>query len=1339
MRLSVRAHGTETDVAVRPAADTADDADRRAEIRRVLDLPAAPALHGPLQEGAVLTDEPDPVEDAEIVLVVESGPDCGRIVPVPGRRITIGRADDNTVVIADPAVSRHQLNAEYRQSGLLVSSVARTNPPLVDGRPAELPLSLSIGRLLTIGRTGIRVAAAGRASAERQDGASHPAPPSRTVLDVPESPDPPRPRSLSIAAIVIPIIVAGVLVAVTHSAIYLTFCAFGPMTAIASYISDKRTGKRRSRKDQREYRTALARFDESLARTLADEAAALEALYPSPAKIRPAGFSVRLGTADIPSGIELRGRHGGVPTLPNAPAGLELLPAERASPHGPEQPERPVNALRGQPTDVTIALSGADAVPLARSITAQLCAGNGPADLRVVLADPDDAEWAWTRWLPHRGPTAADAGTVLVVGNSLGGANYPALSGRIIRLAPHAVGTEPAVISRGDGTGRPGPGWTGRRPDGDILLDLISSVTAETWARRLAASGRTAAGPRGPGTPEDERVVDSPGTATSTEPVDTASHPHSPLATGTFLPDRLDLARLIPMTESALARRWARRAPTTSAVIGRTAAGPLSIDLARDGPHLMLAGTTGAGKSELLQTLIFSLAAVNDPRDLHFVLFDFKGGSGLRHCAGLPHTAGTVTDLDEHLAVRAFTSLQAELRRRERAFARAGVADFDDFRAAGDTSTARLVIVIDEFRVLAEERPELLAAIVRTVCVGRSLGVHLVLATQRPAGIVSADMQANINARISLRVRDAADSREVIEAPDAARVSAATPGRAFMRAGGDRLIEFQAAQTLVGPEGASSEPRDDRRVRVLSSTDPLWRHADRARPAAISDNAVPVDPDAFTRAAGSFRGAGSPWLPPLPAVVAGSDLPSMEVPPASVPLGLGDEPATASRSAIVWSPESDGNLMLIGTTRSGRSQTIATALATLTGRAGASLYVLDAANRHGPIDTARSVGARVTPAEPDRAARVIDRLQREMAERTFRPAGQPPIVLVIDGWEAWAPILEGYGPGTAMDGVTAISRSGPSAGVYVLVAGDRPLAMSRLGTTISNKILLRQSDRADLGLLGVPRSAIPSFMPPGRGLAFGSFAGRRVDALELQLVLGGGAPPDGPDENAPAGAPGGRRTGRRADCGHEPPFVVRRLPGAVDLSELDPPTATRIPLGLGGDDAATVSWHTDRHFLVAGPPGSGRSTALTVIAEQCRRAGVPVYRPQHVCPSEPDPTGGPPGGDDPRLALVDDLDTLTPECERDLADLVGDGRLSVAAAGSTDRLASAFTGLAAMVKAGRHGVLLSPCRPMDGEVFGVRIVGSAGPSPGRGLFFDAAGPIPVVLARPCRTDRSGLS
>jgi len=258
----------------------------------------------------------------------------------------------------------------------------------------------------------------------------------------------------------------------------------------------------------------------------------------------------------------------------------------------------------------------------------------------------------------------------------------------------------------------------------------------------------------------------------------------------------LDLLDMPDPTGQDVTRIWQRTRATTAVPIGIGADGPFVLDIRKDGPHALVAGTTGAGKSELLQTLITSLAVANRPDALNFVLIDYKGGSAFQDCARLPHTVGMVSDLDTHLTERALASLAAELHHRETVLFRAGTKDIEDYddarRIRPDLEPMpRLVLIIDEFASLVAELPDFVAGLVDIARRGRSLGVHLTLATQRPAGVVSADIRANTNLRIALRVTSPDESHDVIDAPDSGAIAKSTPGRAFVRSGAQSLVAVQ--------------------------------------------------------------------------------------------------------------------------------------------------------------------------------------------------------------------------------------------------------------------------------------------------------------------------------------------------------------------------------------------------------------------------------------------------------------------------------------------------------------------------------------------------------------------
>ena len=216
----------------------------------------------------------------------------------------------------------------------------------------------------------------------------------------------------------------------------------------------------------------------------------------------------------------------------------------------------------------------------------------------------------------------------------------------------------------------------------------------------------------------------------------------------------------------------------------------------RDGPHGLVGGTTGSGKSEFLRSLISGLAARNDPTKLTFILIDFKGGAAFKPLEALPHTIGTISNLDEQLADRALRALEAEMDYRQRMFAAAGegVDNLDAYLATNPSEPMpRLLLVVDEFAMLAKDFPDVLTSLVSIGAVGRTLGVHMILATQRPAGVVNDDILANTNLRVALRVQSKEDSNNVIGVPHAATISRSQKGRSWVKLGQEDITPVQTA------------------------------------------------------------------------------------------------------------------------------------------------------------------------------------------------------------------------------------------------------------------------------------------------------------------------------------------------------------------------------------------------------------------------------------------------------------------------------------------------------------------------------------------------------------------
>jgi len=229
------------------------------------------------------------------------------------------------------------------------------------------------------------------------------------------------------------------------------------------------------------------------------------------------------------------------------------------------------------------------------------------------------------------------------------------------------------------------------------------------------------------------------------------------------------------------------------------------------GPHGLVAGTTGSGKSELLQTIIISLAINYHPRDLVFVLIDYKGGGMADVFKGMPHLVGTITNLEGNQTTRALLSIKSELLRRQKIFSEYDVNNIDKYQKlyySGNNkehmpAIPHLIMIADEFAELKQDQPDFMKELVSATRVGRSLGVHLILATQKPAGVVDDQIWSNSKFKICLKVQDEADSKDVIKRPDASMIK--EPGRAFIQVGNDEIFElFQSAYS-----GADYDPEDE--------------------------------------------------------------------------------------------------------------------------------------------------------------------------------------------------------------------------------------------------------------------------------------------------------------------------------------------------------------------------------------------------------------------------------------------------------------------------------------------------------------------------------------------------
>ncbi|MDU0968413.1 MAG: FtsK/SpoIIIE domain-containing protein [Actinomycetaceae bacterium] len=480
-------------------------------------------------------------------------------------------------------------------------------------------------------------------------------------------------------------------------------------------------------------------------------------------------------------------------------------------------------------------------------------------------------------------------------------------------------------------------------------------------------------------------------------------------------------AGLERLSEAAMSARWRgmlaeSTPPDLRAWLGRTASVDLEVDLVADGPHALVAGTTGSGKSEALVTWLMSLALRYPPSQVGFVLVDYKGGETCGQLAGLPHVAGVVTDLDPAATRRGITSLAAELARRER------------LRAAGQPIGRRLVVVVDEFRRVAEDEPDLLATLVRIATIGRSLGVHVILATQRPAGIVDAHMRANLPFRLCLRVLEDADSHDVVGSAQAAHLPR-IPGRALVAGGGVAQIGW------CGPAGTVAGW-----VAMLARA---WEGLG-GPPAA------------------------APWAPALPDALGWEsrlDLPRC-------PLAQG-ESATPTR-VVGWRDRPEQQrldlfgvpgvvaALVVGSPGSGRSG-VARALANALAEDGFPIHAVTSPGQRWP-----EAASSVATSDIGAVWELLD------------AAENVPGVVVIDGCEGlFAEADRALGAGVMADRLAQLARrAGPTA--HLVVTVSPPDAASRWTQAMRQRVICPTRGGIDAAHIGLPENVCALADRPGR-------------------------------------------------------------------------------------------------------------------------------------------------------------------------------------------------------------------------------------------------------------------
>ncbi len=794
-------------------------------------------LHfGTQPASTVATPSSGPVRGARLLVV--GGRLLGLSFTVPPGSHSVGRARGNAIVLADSSISRAHFTLHVGER-IEVEDAGSLNGVLLSGERVRGRAVVDPDAIIEAGDYAFRVipadaeidspTAQGVIPFNRPPRVDKPYP--GRHFEVPQPPNDPQKMRLPWIQALIPLVMAGAMVAVVGSATYLLFGLMSPAMVLGSYLEQKRTSKK-------DYIDAVAHFKQKMQKLLEEmydeqlaELAIRHRQSPEPAELlariselRPELYersaddddflSLRVGLADLPSGVTFDFKDGGSETLRvEVDRQLERFGVAHNVPA-----LVPLRELGG----VGVAGSHDSARALARWLITQAVSLHSPADLTICSAVGGERikEWDWLKWLPH---TRCVTSPVEVPHLACTEAGAQDLVEDLLRVMHERSETHSGAIDQAPPTpailvifdeyeplARPqlttlltkGPAqgiyflWAGTDP---TQIPHFCGAVAEVAHDGSSVSLRFAT--------DGTQVVPVSFEGLSLE--DTSVHIRRlgpvvdnsvPLTKDAGVPRSVPLIDLLGgkpiLTDpGAVQHRWAN-STELRAPLGATGRGELALCMRSDGPHGLVAGTTGAGKSELLQSYVASLAASHPPTKLTFILVDYKGGAAFKECKDLPHTVGFVTDLNTHLVRRALTSLNAEVTRREHILGAAGAKDLRDmerkYRPGRIVPPPNLLIVVDEFAALAKEVPEFVAGMVDVAQRGRSLGMHLILATQRPAGVVTDNIRANTNLRIALRVAEEAESADVIGTKSAHKIEVNTPGRAFTRIGSNDPVQFQA-------------------------------------------------------------------------------------------------------------------------------------------------------------------------------------------------------------------------------------------------------------------------------------------------------------------------------------------------------------------------------------------------------------------------------------------------------------------------------------------------------------------------------------------------------------------
>lgn len=1311
------------------------------------------------------------------VLRVVEGPDRGQRLHVRGSSVTLGRGSSCTLRLTDPLVSQRHARIVLGTRPTVFDE-GSANGTLVAGERVHSGREIDWGTPIRVGRSTLVVDAGELPSDPPAVSVFRPPrfgePLTQAVLEVPSPPTKTRPTPMPWAMLALPMVMGVALFARARSSYAIIYMLAWPILGFLGWRQQRRAAEKNFQEDLAAWREDVDDFlttiDEHAVRqrrqfhddypdpeTLRTRAAGRDPYLWARSETRQAFLVTRLGIGTVPAMLRGDISDGG-----DRPTRREVAEEFRQRDELTDMPvladltEHPLISITGEPGAV-------DA--LVRAMMLRLAFDHSPTDLTVAgcFGRARAGHETWLRWLPHA--TAR-----------LGGEPPVAVGARAATaLLDHLV-TE--------GSDR---GHTLCFVDEDAgiarrTVEAVASVAAERglhliWLGRDASQVPAATsllvdldtGRVGVADRMGLSHIDVPDGVSldfawrcarlMTGYIDEAAV----LPPSTAIPSVVRLPEVSPDFEdlddvAAVSGRW-QVSRGLRAQIGSGVDGVVTLDLREDGPHGLVAGTTGSGKSELLQSLICSLALNNPPTRMNFLLVDYKGGAAFRECADLPHTVGYITDLTPALVARALTSLGAEIAAREHLLGEYGVKDLIQLeRERPDVAPPSLLICVDEFAALTAEVPQFVDGMVNIAQRGRSLGMHVLLATQRPAGVVTGNIKANADLRISLRVASADDSRDVIDSPEAARISRRTPGRAWIRRTGHGTAELvQSAWTGAREPMAGSEVP----VTVNPFSAATGQYSDdapaeqRLNPRTDLERCVHTITRAF--AVSGMPEPKRPWLPALPAELL-LEAESLIADAASrtsgrVTIGRIDEPEAQRQPDLTLDFAAIGHVLVHGASGSGKTELLRTAalsasLADAYGAYGVAPYVYGidfAGGGLAAINGLPTVEAIVGESQLGRVMRLIRLLRRTVDERAQALASHgcadlddlarqgtalPRVYVLVDNLPSLVDSLE-TGGGVApahVEKLQAVLQNGRRVGIHVIAtAPGRTGVPTALASTFGRRIVLRMTTSDDYLMLGVPGNVLDADTVPGSGLM-----GKRM--VQAFTTGGAGTPLQAERIARVSDLLNARVAGRGA-------APVPPMPARLDQSSLPAPPDSRVCVAVDADAVAVLEVDLlAGPVLVAGRARSGRTGALDGLQALVSRGSRPprVIRetdyPSTLAAVEEWLAG--PGGEEGSWALVmvDDAHTWdagvgVDEARRSardqlLAVLGSQGHrigLVVTADSAQAKARSGPEGLVETARRARRGFLIQP-EWTDGDALGVAVpTKTTEPltGPGRGLWCDA--------------------